>query len=102
MHTHSLVPRRRGGAWYTLLAHARNYNKGHVVELGMCIYKMINVHIRTLVATDVTTVAIKHMHSVYQALLVPGNETHTPTLPRKSLDPIKTLSPPKIQYGVRR
>ena len=36
----SLVPRRGGGggesAWYTLFAHAHNYSKSRVVQLGAC------------------------------------------------------------------
>ena len=38
---------RRGGeggetTWYTLFTHARNYSKGHVVELGPCTNMTIN------------------------------------------------------------
>ena len=42
----SLIPRRGGGggesAWYTLFAHARNYSKSHMVELGACTNITIN------------------------------------------------------------
>ena len=42
----SLVPRCGGGrgksAWCTLFAHARNYSKRHVVELGACTNVTIN------------------------------------------------------------
>ena len=29
-------------AWYTLFAHARNYSKSHMVELGACTNMTIN------------------------------------------------------------
>ena len=33
---------RRKSAWYILFAHACNYSKGHVVELGACTNMTIN------------------------------------------------------------
>ena len=32
----------RESAWYTLFAHAHNYSKSHVVELGACTNMTIN------------------------------------------------------------
>ena len=47
----SLVPRRGGGggesAWYTLFAHARNYSKSHMVELGTYLLTLLNAQVFT-------------------------------------------------------
>ena len=34
--------------WYTLFAHARNYSKGHVVEVGACTNRRSTVHVNSI------------------------------------------------------